>query len=488
MPFSNGDDAVYYANVDVGWNTVKVCIICKGLRTALNSCGLVQQIVGITIIPYCWCILPSAFLWNVLMFGAVLDLCHVLLVFTAYLVPYFSPGVDVTGVWTAQAIVAGGVRIIEIVYNAKILEALQGKIAWWQYVWFIVTSALIIAGRVLDSFLVSKAAVWQDVRVGMTIVSISGVIAALPVIYALGREVYRLLQSEYYQQSQGRIRIIMQQSSVRLIFLNAIDVGLVFCFLLPNTVVVPFFRWWFDNWDNSRLAYYCLDLLLSRVNMQDTASSEQQKQAVGTTVELKATEFEASSEWQPPATMARGASRSPSKAATELSIATTSCASSREPGPDVTCIVVWGPTWAVKRATRIIVSTAKTNNFVLVEADNLRDNAEYTTDVSWGSAIWPVFPSKLLRTDSSSSKIEEHPDKVLLYREETNALYIKDNGTVGLTTINKVKDIVPGRDLFCFTSDHVGFADHFLHVVKSSSADEVREILNQSSKWLDQQL
>ncbi|KAL7749891.1 hypothetical protein RI367_004767 [Sorochytrium milnesiophthora] len=316
MTFSSDNDTDYYASIDAGWNSVKVRVRFADGRSAfdLNS----HQLVGITIIPYCWCILPSAFLWNVLMAGAVLDICHCLLVFTVYLVPYLSPSTDVTGIWTAQAIVAGGVRIIEIVYNARILGALQGKVAAWQYVWFAVASAFIIAGRVLDVYFVSKATVWQDVRIGMAVVSMSGVLAAVPVIWALGCQVYHLLQSEYYQQSQGRIRIIMQQSSVRLIFLNAIDVGLVFCFLLPNTVAAPFFRWWFDNWDNSRLSYYCVDLLLSRVNMQDAASSTHKKRAVGATVDLKATEFEGSSELHPPTTSPSRMSRKTSNAATDL--------------------------------------------------------------------------------------------------------------------------------------------------------------------------
>ncbi|KAJ3013340.1 hypothetical protein HKX48_005817 [Thoreauomyces humboldtii] len=246
-----------YGDVNQGWNSVKI--------------------VGMTVIPYCWLILPRTRLWHLLMFGAMLEFIHVVCVMTVYTmvdVDAINVVQQTRPVWAVQSLAAAGVRIVEIMFNAVVISSLQRALPVWQILFFVLTSCAIVFGRLYDVFVVSRGSMWVSVRTGMAIVSISGVLTSAPVIYIFGRELWRLFKSDAFMKSESKATMLLQQSGTRLMFLNLIDVGLVFCFLIPGTPANPYFRWFFDNWDNSRLAYYAVDLLLSKVKMSNHSESQ----------------------------------------------------------------------------------------------------------------------------------------------------------------------------------------------------------------------
>ncbi|KAI8615199.1 hypothetical protein BC830DRAFT_1123829 [Chytriomyces sp. MP71] len=84
-----------YQTINDGWNTVKL--------------------VGLTVIPYCWVILPRSFLWDTLMWGFFFDLVHCIMVFCAFAVPVYYPTASSQPFWIVQCLVAAFVRIVEIV-------------------------------------------------------------------------------------------------------------------------------------------------------------------------------------------------------------------------------------------------------------------------------------------------------------------------------------------------------------------------------------
>ncbi|KAJ3244825.1 hypothetical protein HDU78_010415 [Chytriomyces hyalinus] len=252
-----------YGNINAGWNTVKI--------------------VGMTIIPYCYAILPSSFLWNTLMVGAMIDYLHCIMVFTAFTIPLLWPDADVMRFWIVQCICSALVRIVEIVYNAKLLQALQrGSLPIWQYVWFIVGSIGILFGRLYDTVLKPMAPFgFFEVRLGMIIVSTFSIFSSIPVIIIMSLELYEVYKKHKEMGLGARSLVVLQSAALRLIFLNAIDVGLIFQFLLPQSTGMPYVRWLFDNWDNSRLAYYAVDALLSKLSGERAASNTKQKSSGG---------------------------------------------------------------------------------------------------------------------------------------------------------------------------------------------------------------
>ncbi|KAI8621346.1 hypothetical protein BC830DRAFT_1094664 [Chytriomyces sp. MP71] len=248
-----------YQQINSGWNTVKI--------------------VGITIIPYCWAILPNSFLWNTLMIGFCFDLLHCILVALAYSVIAYYPSQPTIYIWLGQALCAAGVRVVEIVYNGKLMSIMQGgELQVWQWIWFCIGGSGIIAGRVYDTLFSSTAVIGVlQVRIGLAIVCLSGVFSAIPVIYSMSVQLKQaiLVEHSQHQNLGSSVRHVLQQAATRLIFVNVIDVGLAFYFFFPETVVAPYFRWWFDNWDNSRLMYYALDALLSKLLKSEKGTASQ---------------------------------------------------------------------------------------------------------------------------------------------------------------------------------------------------------------------
>ncbi|KAJ3232298.1 hypothetical protein HDU78_007212 [Chytriomyces hyalinus] len=235
-------------DINQGWNSVKI--------------------VGMTVIPYCYTIFPKSFIWNTLMFGAVCDYVHAITVFCAFTISRTWPRANVQHLWILQCTMAAFVRIVEIVYNAKILQAVNRgrKLPLWLIIWFGIGSLGILFGRIFDA-VVSATFLWGVValRLGMAIVSVFSLLSSLPVIYFMGAELYRVYKINKEDGGADLNLIVLQSAALRLIFLNLIDVGLLVQFLMPQAVGMAFARWFFDNWDNSRLSYYAVDALLSRL-------------------------------------------------------------------------------------------------------------------------------------------------------------------------------------------------------------------------------
>ncbi|KAI8613366.1 hypothetical protein BC830DRAFT_1132597, partial [Chytriomyces sp. MP71] len=249
------DNAAIYQNINDGWNAVKL--------------------VGLTIIPYCWVILPRSFLWDTLMWGFAFDLLHCIMVFCAFAVPVYTPTSSSQPFWIVQCLVAAFVRIVEIVYNGKLLSAIQkNKIPIWQWIWFTIASVGVIFGRLFDTLWAPTGALGAfQVRLGMCIVSASGIFASLPVIWIMFLELRDTIKSSPTQGMGSSIVLAISQAATRLIFLNFIDAGLFCVMIVPGTSANPFIRWFFDNWDNSRLAYYAVDALLSKLLTKERRKS-----------------------------------------------------------------------------------------------------------------------------------------------------------------------------------------------------------------------
>ncbi|KAI8821019.1 uncharacterized protein EV422DRAFT_528744 [Fimicolochytrium jonesii] len=192
-------------------------------------------------------------------------------------------------VWAIQALMAAFVRITEIVYNAIVVKSLQRTLPWWQTAIFVLASIAIIFGRTWDTFVVSQTSFWVSIRTGMAIVSIAGVVASGPIIFIFAREIYRLTKSDAFLHSKSKGTLLLEQAGTRLLFLNLIDLGLVFIFLIPNTPANPFVRWFFDNWDNSRLAYYAADMMLSKTSIAVANERTRQESSINKTSRSAAT-------------------------------------------------------------------------------------------------------------------------------------------------------------------------------------------------------
>ncbi|KAJ3219124.1 hypothetical protein HDU81_000402 [Chytriomyces hyalinus] len=252
-----------YAQINQGWNTVKV--------------------VGMTVIPYCYAILPSSFLWNTLLLGAMFEYLHCIMVFCAFTVSLLWPDASTQRFWVVQCICAAVVRIVEIVYNAKLLQALQrGSLPIWQYVWFFVGSVGILFGRLYDTLANATAVLgFFQMRLGMVIVSAFSIFSSIPVIIIMGAELIEVYKKHKEMGLGARSLVVLQSAALRLIFLNLIDVGLIFQFLMPQAAGMAYVRWVFDNWDNSRLAYYAVDALLSKLSSERVQHSKQQSSGGG---------------------------------------------------------------------------------------------------------------------------------------------------------------------------------------------------------------
>ncbi|KAJ3128547.1 hypothetical protein HK100_009123 [Physocladia obscura] len=136
----------------------------------------------------------------------------------------------------------------------------------WQWVWFVLCSCGIIIGRAYDNLSNATVALGNyEVRLGMAIVSTCGVLASIPVIRVLVHKLIEIIQEKEYMNTESLVGLVLRQSATRLIFVNLIDVGLICEFLLPAAVGMPYVRWFFDNWDNSRLAYFACDILLTNM-------------------------------------------------------------------------------------------------------------------------------------------------------------------------------------------------------------------------------
>ncbi|KAI8607309.1 hypothetical protein BC830DRAFT_1175455 [Chytriomyces sp. MP71] len=87
-------------------------------------------------------------------------------------------------------------------------------------------------------------------------------------------ELRETIKSSKTQGMGSAIVLVLSQAATRLIFLNFIDIGLFFVMMVPGTSANPFIRWFFDNWDNSRLAYYAVDAMLSKLLTAEQKKSE----------------------------------------------------------------------------------------------------------------------------------------------------------------------------------------------------------------------
>ncbi|RKO85235.1 hypothetical protein BDK51DRAFT_48198 [Blyttiomyces helicus] len=197
------------------------------------------------------------------------DYLHVIIVFFAYTLVALGTTGSVTGYWFVQCFAAAAVRISEIAYNAIVLKSLQASPPLWQTAWFIFCSCGILGGRFYDVWETRISGDggddWVIIRPGMAVVSAFGghwithsrpsplprkVLAAIPVISVVASELLSMMKSEQYRACKSKGTMILQQAGIRLLFLNLIDVGLMFCFVIPDTPASPYFRWFFDNWDN----------------------------------------------------------------------------------------------------------------------------------------------------------------------------------------------------------------------------------------------
>jgi hypothetical protein len=172
--------------------------------------------------------------------------------------------VRVKEIWLVQGLSAAFIRMIEFTVNYKIVSAISSANKRKTLKVIAIFSAMgVLAGRVYDIYDPNDFLSYSSVRLGMALVSVSGVVQAVYCIYCL-RECIQKIDTKAAKRT--RSYKLVSHSAVRMVFIQLIDVGLIIGFIWARTSYYSlWFHWVFDNLDNCRSLLLLMDLICSKL-------------------------------------------------------------------------------------------------------------------------------------------------------------------------------------------------------------------------------
>ncbi|KAJ3271744.1 hypothetical protein HDV01_006352, partial [Terramyces sp. JEL0728] len=242
-----------YNDINQGWEAVKL--------------------LEIIMIPYGYFFLRPNRVATVLLWIAIMNVCHNLFSYLAmYLGDMYAGAYNTQNLWTVQAACAAAIRSLELYCNLLIVSAVaqprQVKILQ------IVTIIAIVGvwgGRIYDvygSFLISSS-----IRVGMAIVAAFGVFQSGFCLWVIHSAMNRM--GDQSAIGKGQVHQLLFKSAIRLAFIQFID---IFEFIGAMWMRGSIYTLWWDmiagNLDNSRGLFMFVDLLMTKIETMKGASAK----------------------------------------------------------------------------------------------------------------------------------------------------------------------------------------------------------------------
>jgi hypothetical protein len=154
--------------------------------------------------------------------------------------------------------------MIEFAVNYKIVSAISSENKRTTLKVIAMVSALgVLAGRVYDIYDPNDFLSYSSVRLGMVVVSVSGLIQAVFCIYCLRECIQKI---DLKAAKRTRSYKLISHSAVRMVFIQLIDVGLIIGFVWARTSYYSlWFHWVFDNLDNCRSLLLLMDTICTKL-------------------------------------------------------------------------------------------------------------------------------------------------------------------------------------------------------------------------------
>ncbi|KAJ3387825.1 hypothetical protein HDU92_001777 [Lobulomyces angularis] len=184
----------------------------------------VTKLLEIVIIPYGYYMLRPNVLCKILLYSAIIAIFHNIFSFVAFYLQVLYPTIETKMVWLMQAISAAIMRILELVVNFKIVNGLNSKQQVFNKSLLVVTvlSAIgVLGGRIYDVlyFQILEA---SEIRLGMALVSISGLLQAIVCLFHIVKTLRQL------DRKHSKVFCILQLQAMRSVFIQFIDLDIMF--------------------------------------------------------------------------------------------------------------------------------------------------------------------------------------------------------------------------------------------------------------------